>query len=235
MGPDQANYLLYLHNKKRVEISDIVMNQERYWDDVADEKEFTTQFQISSFEKHVSKESKILDVGCGYGRTLNELHNCGFKNLIGVDFSQRMIDRGKNLYPHLVMEKSNGKLPFDDDTFEAVLLLAVLTCIIEDEDQKKLINEIQRVLKDNGIFYINDFMINEDQRNIKRYDKYKDTYDKYGVFELPEGAVVRHHTKDHIFEITKDFHGIEFETVSYITMNGNKSNGFYYIGKKKQA
>ncbi|MEE9503574.1 MAG: methyltransferase domain-containing protein, partial [Thermodesulfobacteriota bacterium] len=138
-------------------------------------------------------------------------------------------------YPHLVMEKGNGKLPFDDDTFEAVLLLAVLTCIIEDEDQKKLIKEIQRALKDNGIFYINDFIINEDQRNIKRYDKYKDTYDKYGVFKLSEGAVVRHHTKNHIFEITKDFHGIEFETVNYITMNRNKSNGFYYIGKKKQA
>ena len=211
------------------------MNQERYWDEVADEKEFTTQFQISAFEKHVSRESKILDVGCGYGRTLNEVHNYGFKNLIGVDFSQGMIARGKKLYPQLVMEKNEGKLPFDDDTFDAVLLLAVLTCIIEDEDQKKLINEILRVLKDNGIFYINDFMINEDKRNIKRYNKYKDKYGKYGVFVLPEGAVVRHHTKDHIFEITKDFHAIVFEPVIYTTMNGNKSNGFYYIGEKKQA
>ena len=211
------------------------MNQERYWDEVADEKEFTTQFQISAFEKHVSRESIILDVGCGYGRTLNELHNWGFQNLIGVDFSQGMIDRGKKLYPHLVMEKNEGKLPFDDEAFDAVLLLAVLTCVIEDEDQKKLINEILRVLKDNGIFYINDFMINEDTRNIKRYNNYKDTYGKYGIFVLPEGAVVRHHTKDHIFEITKGFHAIVFEPVIYTTMNGNKSNGFYYIGKKKQA
>jgi len=214
---------------------DRVMNQERYWDGVADEKEFTTQFQISAFEKYVSRESKILDVGCGYGRSLNELHNYGFKNLIGVDFSQGMIARGKKLYPQLVMKKNEGKLPFDDDTFDAVLLLAVLTCIIEDEDQKKLINEILRVLKNNGIFYINDFMINEDKRNIKRYNNYKDKYGKYGIFVLPEGAVVRHHTKGHIFEITKDFHAIVFEPVIYTTMNGNKSNGFYYIGKKKQA
>ena len=211
------------------------MNQERYWNKVAGEKEFTTPFQISAFEKYVFKESKILDVGCGYGRTLNELHKCGFKNLFGVDFSQGMIDRGRKLYPHLDMKNSNGGLPFDDDTFDSVLLLAVLTCIIEDEGQKKLMSEIQRVLKDSGILYINDYMINEDQRNIERYDKYKDKYGKFGIFELPEGAVVRHHTKDHILEITKDFHGLVFQLVIYTTMNGNKSNGFYYIGEKKQV
>jgi SAM-dependent methyltransferase len=133
------------------------------------------------------------------------------------------------------MQKSKGKFPFDYDTFDAVLLLALLTCIVEDEEQKKLINEIQRVLKDNGILYINDYMINDDQRNIERYDKFKDKYGKYGVFELPEGAVVRHHTKDHILDITKDFHGLVFEHVIYTTMNGNKSNGFYYIGKKKDT
>jgi ubiquinone/menaquinone biosynthesis C-methylase UbiE len=210
------------------------MNQERYWDKIAGEKQFTTPFQISAFEKYVSRKSKILDVGCGYGRTLNELYNCGFKNLFGVDFSQGMIDRGRKLYPHLDMKKSSGKLPFDDDTFDSVLLLAVLTCIIKDEDQKKLIDEIQRVLKENGILYINDYMINEDQRNIERYDKYKDKYGKYGIFELPEGAVVRHHTKNHIFKMTKGFQEIVFEPVIYTTMNGNKSNGFYYIGKKEQ-
>ena len=214
---------------------DIIMKQERYWNKVAGEKEFTTPFQINAFEKYVSRKSKILDVGCGYGRTLNELHKWSFKNLFGVDFSQGMINRGKKVYPHLDMKKSKGKLPFDDEAFDAVLLLAVLTCVVEDEDQKKLIDEILRVLKANGIFYINDYMINEDKRNIKRYNKYKDKYGKYGVFVLPEGAVVRHHTKDHIFEITKDFHAIVFEPVIYTTMNGNKSNGFYYIGKKKQA
>ena len=209
------------------------MNQERFWDKAACEKEFTTPFQINAFEKYVSRKSKILDVGCGYGRTLNELYDGGYKNLHGVDFSQGMIDRGKKLYPHLDMQKIKGKFPFDDDTFDAVLLLAVLTCIVEDEEQGKLINEIHRVLKDNGILYINDYMINEDQRNIERYDKYKDKYGKYGIFELPEGALVRHHTKDHIIEITKDFHELVFETAIYTTMNGNKSNGFYYIGRKR--
>ena len=210
------------------------MNQKRYWDKVADEKEFSTPFQINIFETYVSRESKILDVGCGYGRTLNELYNLDFKNLVGVDFSQGMIDRGKKLYPHLDMQKNKGKFPFDDGNFDAVLLLTVLTCIVKDKDQEKLIKEIQRVLKDDGIFYINDYLINEDQRNIERYEKFKDKYGKYGIFELPEGALVRHHTKDHILKITKCFQELIFKTTIYTTMNGNKSNGFYYIGKKNR-
>ncbi len=32
----------------------------------------------------------ILDVGCGYGRTLHELHENNYENLTGVDFSQRI-------------------------------------------------------------------------------------------------------------------------------------------------
>ena len=79
----------------------------------------------------------ILDVGCGYGRTLNILHNSGFKNLIGVDVSQGMINRGLKLHPHLKLTKNKyGILPFSNNTFNAVILIAVLTCTIRNEDQE---------------------------------------------------------------------------------------------------
>jgi ubiquinone/menaquinone biosynthesis C-methylase UbiE len=207
-------------------------DQERYWDKVAEEKDFPTPFQLEEFKKYVSKEMNILDVGCGYGRTLNELYNNGFKNLTGIDFSQGMISRGLKLHPHLKLLKNKGKIPFSDNKFDAVLLIGVLTSNISTEEQENLIFEISRVLKDQGILYISDFLINEDNRNIERYQKYKDKYGIYGVFELPEGVVLRHHTKKHIFKLTKDFKALLFKKTVYNTMNGNKSNGFYYIGKK---
>jgi len=79
--------------------------QEKYWDKLAEEKEFPTPFHIEEFEKYASRDMNILDVGCGYGRTLNKLYNNGFKNLSGVDYSQGMIDRGLKLYPHLNLIK----------------------------------------------------------------------------------------------------------------------------------
>jgi ubiquinone/menaquinone biosynthesis C-methylase UbiE len=211
-----------------------IHDQEKYWDKVADEKKFPTPFQIEKFEKYVSKDMNILDVGCGYGRTLNELYNNGFMNLTGIDYSQGMINKGLRLYPYLNLIKTDGdKIPFSDNEFDVVILIAVLTSNVKDEEQKNLISEISRVLRDNGILYATDFLINQDKRNIERYHKYKDKYGTYGIFELPEGAVLRHHTEKHILELTKDFEEQLFEKTVYDTMNGHKSNGFYYIGKKK--
>lgn len=213
---------------------DLLAEQEKYWDSVSEEKNFPLPLQMKAFEEVVSREMAILDVGCGYGRTLNELHSAGYKSLYGVDFSQGMIDRGRRLYPYLDLRKNDGStLPFEDGSFYAVILIAVLTCIAESEGQRRLMSEIERVLKDGGILYINDYLLNTDRRNIERYDRAKDKYDVYGIFELPEGAVVRHHTPEHIFDLTSGFIRLAFETLVYTTMNGNRSNGFYYIGRKR--
>ena len=207
-------------------------NQKEYWNKAAANKEFTTPFQIKSFSQFVKKEEKILDVGCGYGRTLNELYSKGYKNLYGIDFSNKMIERGKEQFPWLTLKiKEDKKIPYEDNNFDSIILFAVLTCIVNDDEQIFLMNEIKRVLKPNGILYINDFLLNTDERNVKRYKVYVDKYDKYGVFELPEGAVLRHHDLNWIKLIISDFNNIILETVTYTTMNGNKSNGFVYLGE----
>ncbi|WP_457552277.1 class I SAM-dependent methyltransferase [Desulfobacula sp.] len=211
----------------------MITDQQAYWDKAAEKKEFTTPFQVDVFKSHVSKDAVVLDVGCGYGRTLTELHQQGFKKICGIDSSQKMIEKGKKLYPHIDFKKCTTTFPFKDNTFDAVVLIAVLTCIVKDKDQKQLMGEIIRVLKPNGLLYVNDFLINRDQRNVDRYDTFKKIYGTYGVFELAEGALLRHHTKDYLFHLAKKFEPMEFETLVYNTMNHHTANGFYYLGKLK--
>lgn len=207
-------------------------NQKEYWNKVAIDKQFTTPFHNELFSELVGKEDRILDVGCGYGRILNELYSQGFKNLFGIDFSDKMIKRGKEEFPWLNLNvQEDKKIQYEDNSFDSIILFAVLTCIVDDKEQVFLINEIKRVLKPNGILYINDFLVNTDERNVNRYKTYEHRYKKYGVFELPEGAVLRHHDLSWIESITSDFNNIKLETVTYTTMNGNKSNGFFYLGK----
>lgn len=211
------------------------MEQKKYWNSVADKKEFTTPFHLKEFADYVHKEGIILDVGCGYGRTLNQLYEHGYHNLMGIDFSESMIQRGKNQYPYLNLTVKRGKnIDMEDNYCDGVILFAVLTCIIDDAEQTALLKEIERVLKPNGIIYINDFLLNTDERNIKRYDLFKDKY-QYGVFELPEGAVVRHHDIKWVEQCVQPFQKQIFKQVVYTTMNGNKSNGYYYIGRKKDV
>lgn len=207
--------------------------QKSYWNSVADTKKFTTPFNIEEFSKYVLIKARILDVGCGYGRTLDELYRNNYKNLIGIDFSEKLIERGKNLYPNLTLRIQHTEdIDLPDNSVNAVILFAVLTCIIDDNAQKHLLSEIKRVLKPNGIIYINDFLLNSDERNLNRYEKYLKKYKTYGVFELPEGAILRHHSLDYIKELVVGFKKLEFKEVTYTTMNRHKSNGFFFIGQK---
>ena len=209
------------------------MEQKEYWNKVSETKQFSTPFQIDEFSKYVKKDDVILDVGCGYGRTLNELYTNGYKNLIGIDFSKGMIERAKKInYDKDFRVMNNSKIDLSDNSVDSVILLAVLTCIVEDKEQENLVSEIHRVLKKGGAIYINDFLLNNDERNLNRYNEFKNKYNKYGVFELPEGAICRHHDKEWIKELLKDFKKKIFKEIEYTTMNGNKSNGFYYIGEK---
>lgn len=209
------------------------MEQRDYWDSVSEKKEFTTPFQADSFSKYVSKGARVADIGCGYGRTLIELAKLGYTNLIGLDFSGGMIERGKREFPSLDLRvKTDDTIDLPDESVDAVILFAVLTCIASNIDQKKLIAEIHRVLKPCGILYVNDFILNTDERNRNRYKQYEEKYGCYGVFELPEGAVVRHHSEEHIRVLLKDFSQKEYERLTFTTMNGNKSSGFYFIGSK---
>ena len=61
--------------------------------------------------------------------------------------------------------------------------------------------------------------------------EYKETYGIYGVFELLEGAVCRRHDETWIRQLLKDFSEQEYRHLTFTTMNGNKSNDVYFIGR----
>ena len=210
------------------------MNQKEYWNSVAETKTFTLPFDGERFSKYVEKDSVIIDVGCGYGRVLKILSEEGYENLTGYDFSPQMIERGRNECPPARFEvMEEGKIPRADKSADAVILFAVLTCIVSDEKQEELIREIYRILKPDGILYVNDYLLNTDERNRKRYEQYEAELGVYGAFALPEGARCRHHTEKHIRELLRGFEISEFEKIVYTTMNGHSSSGFTLIGVKK--
>ena len=209
------------------------MDNREYWDMVANDKNFTTPFQSDLFKKYVDINNSILDIGCGYGRTLKELYDLGYRNLIGIDFSKEMIDRARNLYSYINFYVGNGnQLNFDNNSIDSVILLGVLTCIYNKNEQQDLIREIYRILKPSGILYINDFLLNDSDLYLERYNKYREKYNDYGVFETSDGGIFRHHTKEYFDELLIDFKSEKVKTLTYNTMNGNKSNGIYYIGRK---
>jgi SAM-dependent methyltransferase len=204
-----------------------------YWDRVASDKRFSHPLRLNWLTRHLGTGTRILDYGCGYGRTLAELAAAGFKNVIGMDFSHAMLANCAANIPKATLVRNDGRnLPLQGDCCDAVLLFAVLTCMPDSDDQRVLLTEAERVLRRGGLLYISDLLVNDDVRNRERYEQYASAHGCYGIFELPEGVVVRHHEKEWIDEITCPFEQLKYELFQVTTMNGNLSAAFQYLGRK---
>lgn len=208
--------------------------QTEYWNRVAEDKEFTNPLDSERLGEFVPLSARILDVGCGYGRTWADLRAAGYAHIIGLDISSGMIERGQRQNPQADLRLWDGHvLPFDINSFDAVLLFAVLTCIPSDDGQRDLISEIERVLRPGGVLYVSDYPIQEDARNQSRYARYASLYGTYGVFALPEGVVLRHHTRAWIQDLLAPFQPIGWRDIDTTTMNGNRAKVFQYFGRKR--
>lgn len=208
-------------------------SQVNYWDRVAAQKRFSHPLRRDWLGLYLTPAAKILDYGCGYGRTLAELSAAGSGNIFGSDFSHSMLARARREIPEAKLVRNDGSiLPFKSESFDLVLFFAVLTCIPESSDQLALLRETERVLRPGGIVYISDLLINDDPRNRERYERFAAQHRCYGVFELPEGVVVRHHAEGWIEQLTARFQKLEYEPFTVKTMNGNSSAAFQYLGRK---
>jgi SAM-dependent methyltransferase len=143
---------------------------------------------------------------------------------------QQCAVREVNRYPRLV--QTDGRtLPFLDGSFDLVLLFTVLTCVPDDEEQRKLLAEVRRVLRPGGLIYISDLLLNADARNVGRYRRFAGEFGNYGTFRLPEGIVLRHHSEVGIRALLGGFTQLEFQRFAVTTMNGNPADAFQYLGR----
>ena len=207
--------------------------QVSYWDSVADKKTFSHTIQMDRFRALVGPQDRILDYGCGYGRTCAFLQDHGYTDVTGVEISKEMIQRGNRTYEGLhLLHLEDPRLPFADNHFAACTLLAVLTCVPTDTGQKTILAELHRVLQPGGILYLSDYPFQQDQRNQDRYAAFEHEFNKFGVFRLSDGGIVRHHEMSWIHELLTGFEILHEETIDILTMNGNDAKIFQFIAKK---
>ncbi len=204
-----------------------------YWNRVAEEKSFTHPLNAGWLARWVQPDARILDYGCGYGRVLRDLASLGFANAIGVDSSALMIDRGRREDPRLDLRVIDGlPVPLAEQSFDLVLLFAVLTCIASDTDQSGLVAELFRLLRPGGLLYLSDMPLQTDTRNEARYDAGFGRFGTYGVFEIDDGAVLRHHADGHFEALLSGFEPVEREAIAIMTMNGNSATAVQILARR---
>lgn len=204
-----------------------------YWNTEGPQKPFAHPLNLQRLGQWLSPDSRILDFGCGYGRSLGELSKAGYRNLIGFDFSPAMIAAARARFPEITFDETqSSNIPLPDASVDGALLFSVLTCVPTDDGQRAIVRELRRVLRPGGLLYISDLWLQKDERNLARYARDEPKYGTYGVFDLPEGVTVRHHEPKWIETLTRDFETVALDDIEVVTMNGNRAKAFQWFGLK---
>ncbi len=131
---------------------------QQQWNKIAKKVNFNLEINTDIFTEHVPFNARILDFGCGYGRVSKLLWDLGYRNIIRVDSSAKMIERGKREFPELQLEiLEENLIPYPDSSFDALIACAVFTCITSQKIRDRLIRELYRVLKPEGILHMVEF------------------------------------------------------------------------------
>ena len=102
--------------------------------------------------KHLPKDGRILESGCGLGRWVFYLQQKGF-NLIGIDLARPAVAMAKAYDPSapiLLDDVLHSQFP--DGTFDAAISLGVVEHF--EEGPQRALAELRRVLKHNGLLLI---------------------------------------------------------------------------------
>ncbi|MBV4424999.1 class I SAM-dependent methyltransferase [Clostridium tyrobutyricum] len=139
---------------------------------------------------NIDENLRIIDTGCGGGRTVNRLASMSPKGkVIGIDYSKDCVKWSKEFNKQLIEEgrveiynASVEKLPFKDSEFDmatAVETIYFWPNIVES------FKEIKRILKPTGKFIV----INEiymDEKHREEYSQYEDKMNVYTPDELKQ-------------------------------------------------
>jgi len=124
----------------------------------------------SYLRKIITPNSKVLDVGCGNGRSIFDLLPIT-KEVIGIDHDKKAVFDAKNNfsnYPLVGIIKADATMiPFSNEEFDFVICMGTFTNLAE----KKLLvlKEIRRVLKKSGKIIISTFSEDALEERMKIY------------------------------------------------------------------
>ena len=124
--------------------------------------EFSTWIEIEDLfpeekymiQKYLQPDLKTVEAGTNGGRILLNMKEMGFTDLAGFDNVPELIDAAiaRNSERNIDFQVQDAaELSYPDNSFDQILYLQQILCLLESEDRLKAMQESLRILKSGGV------------------------------------------------------------------------------------
>lgn len=155
--------------------------------------------EVEDIESFVPRGAKILEAGCGNGKTLSQLLGRGY-DAVGIDISSEALKfGGRNLV-------SDARyLPFFKNSFDAVVCRFVLEHLYEEE-RIQAIAEMRKVLRQNGLLFLTAFSTED-----MRYSQSQKNPVEQNTFKRASGIIYHYFTELELRNLLCKFRILDFK------------------------
>jgi len=121
----------------------------------------------------ITKETVVLDLGCGNGRWANIMKQKGVKEYYGVDFSKEFHDKNIEKYQNqcgIYFINTHAHKYSSIAKFDIILIIGLMT-YMNDDEIIEMANNCKTMLANDGIIVIRNVTIKEGQEKRMVYDR----------------------------------------------------------------
>jgi ubiquinone/menaquinone biosynthesis C-methylase UbiE len=163
------------------------------------------------FEKHIQDGSKVIDLGCGDGRSISNLLSVNKKvDIVGVDHHpDTVIDTSEKFKERSnvqIIEADALSLPFPDNSFDVVLIMTFLANI---ENPDPLLEEIKRILNPKSFVLGSVFSEDALSERLKMYETISDVIESVDQ----KTGVVRFNSEKSVDTFSRQYSKEEIESL----------------------
>lgn len=162
----------------------------------------------------------VLDIGCGYGRILDQLASLGLRP-IGADLSMVQLQRCRPVHRGRVVMADATRLPFADRTFGGALALGVIDSFTQESQVMSMLHECARVLAPGAPLWLNFYTVTVQFQLEQRYGELDP--ENPHMIRTKSGLTVRHWTVEELQGLlTPDFSISNIKATRFLSMNHAK-------------